>query len=127
MKTSLTTLAAALAAILATGGPATAQQSSATAGQTADTARPRDSTANLPSDSGAQTSLPSGAVTGAGHPHGKGKQADVGAPGGAEPRAREEARQETRGTGAASTTGGGGEAGSGANTRPKSERSGSSR
>jgi hypothetical protein len=59
-----------------------------------DSARPEDSTANLPSDSGSHTTLPSGAVTGAGLPEGTGKQLDIGAPGGLEPRARALARQE---------------------------------
>jgi hypothetical protein len=69
----------------------------ATAGETpsgkaqapaADSARPRDATSNLPSDSGSQTTTPKGAVTGAGQPQGKGKQPDVGSAGGLEPRAR---------------------------------------
>lgn len=51
--------------------------------------RPADPTANLPSDTGAQTTLPSGAVTGAGQPQGTLPQHDDGAPGGAESRARE--------------------------------------
>lgn len=50
--------------------------------------RPRNPTKNLPSDSGSQTTTPSGAVTGAGHAHGTIRQPDVGAPGGLEPRAR---------------------------------------
>jgi hypothetical protein len=59
-------------------------------------ARPVDSTANLPSDSGSHTTLPSGAVTGAGLPEGSGKQPDVGKPGGLEPRARALARTQAR-------------------------------
>jgi hypothetical protein len=55
-------------------------------------ARPADSTAVLPSDSGSQTTLPSGAVTGAGQPQGLARQPDVGNPGGLETRARAEAR-----------------------------------
>jgi hypothetical protein len=52
------------------------------------TPRPSNPTKNLPSDSGSQTTTPSGAVTGAGHAHGTMRQPDVGAPGGLEPRAR---------------------------------------
>lgn len=62
-------------------------------------ARPRDATANLPSDSGSQTTLPSGAVTGAGQPQGKGVQPDVGAAGGLERRARQEERRSTAASG----------------------------
>ena len=36
-----------------------------------DTARPRDPTANQPSESGAQSTTPKGAVTGAGQPQGQ--------------------------------------------------------
>ena len=50
--------------------------------------RPANTTKNLPSDTGSQTTLPSGAVTGAGQPQGTGRQPDVGAPGGLERRAR---------------------------------------
>ena len=79
----------------------------------ADTPRPRDSTLNLPSDSGSQTTLPSGAVTGAGQPQGTTRQPDVGAPGGLERRARTDAREEAAAqapaaaTGAAQSSGGG--------------------
>jgi hypothetical protein len=97
MKTISITAAAALA--LAITGPTLAEQSSLPK-RAADTARPADSTANLPSDSGSQTTLPSGAVTGAGHPEGVGRQPDVGAPGGLEPRARQQAREQGRGIGA---------------------------
>jgi hypothetical protein len=62
--------------------------------------RPADPTANLPSDTGAQTTLPSGAVTGAGQPQGTLPQPDDGAPGGLEQRARD------RRSGAANTGGG---------------------
>jgi hypothetical protein len=58
-------------------------------------ARPADSTAVLPSDSGSQTTLPTGAVTGAGQPQGLAVQPDVGNPGGLETRARTEARAST--------------------------------
>jgi hypothetical protein len=51
--------------------------------------RPADGAANLPSDTGVQTTLPSGAVTGAGQPQGTLPQPDDGAPGGVEQRARE--------------------------------------
>jgi hypothetical protein len=121
MKGFSRTVAAILASFMAVGGHALAQQSSS-GSQKADTYRPSDPTANLPSDSGSQTTLPSGAVTGAGLPYGKGKQPDIGAPGGAEPRAREEARQEMRGTGSATGAGGVGEAGASTPTKPKSER-----
>ena len=57
-----------------------------------DPARPANPAANLPSDSGSQTTLPSGAVTGAGRAEGKGRQPDVGAPGGLERRARQSER-----------------------------------
>jgi len=52
--------------------------------------RPKNSAENLPSDTGSQTTLPSGAVTGAGQPQGTLPQADDGAPGGVEQRARRE-------------------------------------
>ena len=51
--------------------------------------RPANPAANLPSDTGVQTTLPSGAVTGAGQPQGTLPQPDDGAPGGVEQRARE--------------------------------------
>jgi hypothetical protein len=107
MKPSLGTLAAALAAAVAIGGGAFAQQSPPKESKKADQWRPRDSTANLPSDSGSHTTLPSGAVTGAGHPQGRTRQPDVGSPGGLEPRAREEAREVMRGTGSSAASGGG--------------------
>jgi hypothetical protein len=62
--------------------------------------RPADATANLPSDTGAQTTLPSGAVTGAGQPQGTLPQPDDGAPGGLEQRARDR-RSEALGAGGA--------------------------
>lgn len=52
--------------------------------------RPRNSAENLPSDTGSHTTLPSGAVTGAGQPQGTLPQPDDGAPGGVEQRARRE-------------------------------------
>lgn len=52
--------------------------------------RPFNSVENLPSDTGSQTTLPSGAVTGAGQPQGTLPQPDDGAPGGVEQRARRE-------------------------------------
>ena len=124
MKGFPRTVAAILASLVAAGGHALAQQSSTPSStlEKADPSRPRDPTANLPSDSGSQTTLPSGAVTGAGLPYGKGKQPDVGNPGGAEPRAREEARQEMRGTGSATGAGAAGEAGVRTHTKPQSER-----
>jgi hypothetical protein len=54
--------------------------------------RPSDATANLPSDTGSQTTLQSGAVTGAGQPQGTTMQPDVGEPGGLERQARREER-----------------------------------
>jgi hypothetical protein len=74
----------ATAAVLA-HTPVHAQQ----AGDATVDPRPADPTANLPSDTGAQTTLPSGAVTGAGQPQGTLPQADDGAPGGLEQRARD--------------------------------------
>lgn len=62
--------------------------------------RPRDATRNLPSGSGSQTTQPSGAVTGAGQPQGTQPKADYGAPGGVEPRAREQKQQERDGANA---------------------------
>jgi hypothetical protein len=64
---------------------------------------------NLPSDSGAQKQLPSGAVTGAGQSQIAEPQQDVGSPGGVEARAKTEARSDpqkgdgTRGTARGST------------------------
>lgn len=104
-KTHSTLAAVAAAAIFAT--MAHAQQS----GDVPATPRPADPTANLPSGTGAQTTLPSGAVTGAGQPQGTVKQPRAGAPGGLEQRARREAR--TGGTGA---TGGGQTGGTAAGT-----------
>lgn len=63
--------------------------------------RPGDATRNLPSDTGSQTTQPSGAVTGAGQPQGTLPQADYGAPGGAEQRAREQKQQEREGNASA--------------------------
>ena len=66
-------------------------------------ARPRNPTANLPSDSGSQTTTPAGAATGAGQPQGMTRQPDVGSPGGLERRAR--MRERAAGASAASRTG----------------------
>ena len=63
--------------------------------------RPRDATRNLPSDSGSPTTQPSGAVTGAGQPQGTLPQADDGAPGGVEQRARDQKQHERDGANAA--------------------------
>jgi hypothetical protein len=83
------------AVVLASSQVSAQQQTESPAAELArDSARPQDSTANLPSDSGSHTTLPSGAVTGAGLPEGAGKQPDIGEPGGLEPRARALARQE---------------------------------
>ena len=77
-------------------------------------ARPANAASNLPSDTGAQTTQPSGAVTGAGQPQGTGRQPDVGAPGGLERRARQAERAAGGGAlsgsaGAAATRASGGE------------------
>jgi hypothetical protein len=66
----------------------------------ADPARPSDSTANLPSAIGSQTTLPSGAVTGLGHAQAPELKAfTYGDPGGLQQRARqrEEATASTAG------------------------------
>ena len=55
---------------------ACALSSSQAATKADDAARPADATANKPSESGAQTTTPKGAVTGAGQPQG-GAQPDV--------------------------------------------------
>jgi hypothetical protein len=74
-------------AALAAVAPAHAQQSKPSAAAP----RPANPEANLPSDTGSQTTLPSGAVTGAGQPQGTTPQPDYGRPGGLEERARREA------------------------------------
>ena len=90
MKRKMTvSLLASAAAAVVFALPAYAQQS---AGVPNDP-RPADPTANLPSATGSQTTLPSGAVTGAGQPQGTTRQPEVGAPGGLQPRARQEARE----------------------------------
>ena len=96
MKRSTCTLAMAalIAALEGAAAGAYAQQQQPT---TTPPARPRDPAANLPSDTGSQTTLPRGAVTGAGQPQGTQRQPDVGSPGGLEPRARREAREAERG------------------------------
>ena len=76
--------ALAMVSVLACG-PAQAQQPS----HMPRDPRPADPAANLPSDTGVQTTLPSGAVTGAGQPQGTLPQPDDGAPGGVEQRARD--------------------------------------
>lgn len=45
--------------------------------QTGDAARPTDSTTNRPSESGAQSTLPTGATTGAGQPQGRAQPAEA--------------------------------------------------
>jgi hypothetical protein len=85
----------AWAAVVVASSQVSAQQTDPPAAVLArDPARPADPTANLPSDSGSHTTLPSGAVTGAGLPEGTGKQPDIGEPGGLEPRARALARED---------------------------------
>jgi hypothetical protein len=94
----------ALAAAVALAGPhALARDSSATKPHAIadDPARPSDSTANLPSASGAQTTTPGGAVTGLGQPQGTAlKELEYGAPGGVQQRAREESVGATGSAGA---------------------------
>ena len=81
------TIAAACVAL-----PAAAQSTQAPA-RTGEAARPvAPAGGNLPSDSGAQKQLPSGAVTGAGQSQVAAPPQDVGAPGGVEARAKAEAR-----------------------------------
>lgn len=99
--------ALAAAAILAS-----AQVYAQQGGNVPSSPRPADPTANLPSATGSQTTLPSGAVTGAGQPQGTVKQPNVGAPGGLEERARREAR--TGGSTKAGASTAAGAAGSGA-------------
>lgn len=96
MRARSALMAFAWAAVVLASSQVSAQQQteSSAAVLERDSARPADSTANLPSDSGSHTTLPSGAVTGAGLPEGTGKQPDVGKPGGLEPRARALARDE---------------------------------
>lgn len=86
-------LAAFATAAVLGAAPVGAQQSVAAP----DKARPADPTANLPSDRGAQTTLPSGAVTGAGHPQGTTPEPNAAAPGGVVERARDQARSEGKG------------------------------
>ena len=102
MKRTVASLMLPLAAALSFGAPAVSAQQPA-----ADSARPRNPAANLPSDTGSQTTNPSGAVTGAGQPQGTTIQRDVGSPGGLERRARRDARG-AGGTGAAGGTAGAG-------------------
>lgn len=102
ISTKRSALAAFATAAILIGSQVYAQQT----GKVPASPRPADPTANLPSDTGSQTTLPSGAVTGAGQPQGTTRQRDVGAPGGLETRARREARGSATGaTGAATATG----------------------
>ena len=89
MTTCITAAVFSAAAAAFIAGTAIAQQPSAPQAQGSGVpARPANPTANLPSDTGSQTTLPSGAVTGAGQPPGTTRQPDRGAPGGLETRAR---------------------------------------
>ena len=72
-----TLFAATLAAAFAIS-PVAAQQSGTTTGP--DAARPANAAANRPSDSGAQNTLPQGAVTGAGQPQGVAQSPDASQP-----------------------------------------------
>lgn len=85
-----TLMAVALAAAFALAQVG-AQEPRGAAEQALASARPSDSTANWPSDSGAQTTLPSGAVTGAGHAQVSTPADAVREPEGLEARARAEA------------------------------------
>lgn len=114
-----TTRHSALAALATAAIFASVQVHAQQAGNVPASPRPADPTANLPSDTGSQTTLPSGAVTGAGQPQGTVKQPRAGAPGGLEQRARSEARMrddaaagatgQTRGTAQTGATRGAGE------------------
>jgi hypothetical protein len=86
IQSTMVALAAAAALVIA---PVHAQQSDKSPDP-----RPRDATKNKPSDTGAQTTQPSGAVTGAGHPQGTLPQPDYGKPGGLEEQARKGERSE---------------------------------
>ena len=92
MKAALFAALAVSAILLPIESGAQQQPASSSQVQSKDPLRPRDSTANLPSDSGSQTVIPGGAVTGAGQPQGTTRQPDVGSPGGLEPRARSDAQ-----------------------------------
>jgi hypothetical protein len=96
MKSAFTAALAAFAAAAMFSGAAAAAPPT----PVIDDPRPRDSTANLPSATGSQTTLPGGAVTGAGQPQGRTIQPEVGAPGGLQPRARSEAMEAEKGEGA---------------------------
>ena len=82
---------AVLAAAIGATMPALAQD----AKKAGDAARPAMSTANKPSESGAQTSMPSGAATGAGQPQGGGQPAQAQSPDSAKSKA-----EATKGSGA---------------------------
>jgi hypothetical protein len=102
MKRTVASLMLPLAAALSFGASVIYAQQPA-----ADPARPRSPGANLPSDTGSQTTNPSGAVTGAGQPQGTTTQRDVGSPGGLEPRARRDARAAGAGGAAGGAAGAG--------------------
>ena len=101
MSRTHSALAAFAAAAILVGTQVHAQQT----GNVPGSPRPANPAANLPSDTGSQTTLPSGAVTGAGQPQGTTRQPDVGSPGGLETRARRDAR----GAGATGATAAGAE------------------
>lgn len=92
MQFRIHSILAALAAAAALAvAPVHAQQS-----DTSPDPRPRDATKNKPSDTGSQTTQPSGAVTGAGHPQGTQPQPDYGNPGGLEEQARKSERSKAK-------------------------------
>ncbi|HYC46552.1 MAG TPA: hypothetical protein VED01_13855 [Burkholderiales bacterium] len=108
----------ALAAALAFAACSESPPPSAANLPSIDPARPRDATANLPSDSGSHSALATGAVTGAGLAQGTTVQPDIGAPGGLEPRARAKQRAAEAGHGGAAGAGTGGGADSRAAGQP---------
>jgi hypothetical protein len=81
MKRNAFIAAAVISALCATSAaaqyPDQTKAKSAQKGKAGDAARPTDTTANQPSESGAQNTTPKGAVTGAGQPQGKGQPEDA--------------------------------------------------
>jgi hypothetical protein len=70
-------LVAAAVSLSFAAAPAYAQDSKRPPLQTGETARPADTNANKPSESGAQTTTRAGAATGAGQPQGGAQPADA--------------------------------------------------
>jgi hypothetical protein len=96
MNTLMRCTLVAVALSLGAAAPAFAQDARKGSMQAGTAARPANTDANKPSESGAQTSMPSGAATGAGQPQGGGQPASAESAGSAKTKAQSDTRSSSK-------------------------------